>query len=673
MKIFDFHFNPKKEKNKIFNSFIYEPENAYERRVGNLYVIGEIRNVLPQNRLLLNKIADEIKKSYYSINTSSLEELLRTSLASANNFLEKEEKEDNVSWLGNLSLAAFNIKGLDISFSKIGKIKILLLRGEKIIDLSDELEVKEMNSDSKAFSNIVSGNLSPSDKLIVLTQSVFELISKNNLLIDLLSIFTKEINLKQADKEIKKILNNKEKLLEKLSGVFLLIELEKPEKETTKIKKPISSKESFLSINLPSFDTIRNQKILNKLTRINFSFLKKLTFPKKLPRPFIPKIKFNKINFTSLFSYFSPTKKDFHLKNINLKQSIILILIFFIILGVGNQLFKIGKEKEIERIEIKIREIQDKINEAENALAYHNEKKANNLYQEAWKDITTLSQDEKITLKDEIMETKQLIKDKLFGINKIEEIISPELFFEIEPKDIFPQKLIITGEDFFIANQESYKIWQIKNNELLLISDLKEFSLIESFNDYLLLFSPPNKISFLKNKEINNKNISISYSDPSIIDISSFGSNIYLVDQSIGSIIRVPFREEETLKGIFWLNKETEKLSNPKSMAIDGSIWIIDNNNSIKKYYKGELEKEINIETFPSLNQISKIITYSNAYYVYLLDPEENRIIIINKEGEVKKQLLFSEEKLLDFHLTETEESVYVLTSQGIYKIDIKL
>ena len=64
MKIFELYFNPKTKEDKIFESFCFNPENIYEKKLGNLYMVGELSNALPQNINFLNNIASVIKKEY---------------------------------------------------------------------------------------------------------------------------------------------------------------------------------------------------------------------------------------------------------------------------------------------------------------------------------------------------------------------------------------------------------------------------------------------------------------------------------------------------------------------------------------------------------------------------------------------------------------------------------
>ena len=93
MQIFEFHFNPKAKEEVILDSFIYEPENVYEKKLGTLYVAGELTNALPQNHRFLNNLAPAIKEGYYQLSAqASPEAALKNSLKKANNFLENQEK-----------------------------------------------------------------------------------------------------------------------------------------------------------------------------------------------------------------------------------------------------------------------------------------------------------------------------------------------------------------------------------------------------------------------------------------------------------------------------------------------------------------------------------------------------------------------------------------------------
>ena len=151
MQVFEFYFNPKLKSDLIFDSFCYEPENIYERKMGGLYLVGLLKNVLPKNLQLLEKIAKLIKGEYYKKTIFTPEKSLKESLKEANNFLEQIAKRGDVSWLGNLSFAILTFTphhgfwwGVKLNFTKVGGIKIFLLRTGKIIDIDKKLRFQDI-------------------------------------------------------------------------------------------------------------------------------------------------------------------------------------------------------------------------------------------------------------------------------------------------------------------------------------------------------------------------------------------------------------------------------------------------------------------------------------------------------------------------------------------------
>jgi len=105
-------------------------------------------------------------------------------------------------------------------------------------------------------------------------------------------------------------------------------------------------------------------------------------------------------------------------------------------------------------------------------------------------------------------------------------------------------------------------------------------------------------------------------------------------------------------------------------MAINGSIWILNNDNSIDVYYKGKLKKTIALDIFPKISNITKIKTKPDFSSVYLLEPLNSRLIIINKKGELIKQIKSEEFKnLKDFSVSSDEKTIYFLNGNKVYKI----
>ncbi len=234
MRFFELHFNPQKidTPDFVFDSFCYTPENVYERKLGYLFAAGELKNVLWQNVKLLDSLALELKKRYYSGPLkSSPETSLKESLRKANEFLENLAKQGEVSWLGNLNFVVLNLTQgkrdvFDINFAKVGGMKVLLLRPGKIMDIGKDLEYSEIEPyPLKVFGNIVSGKLAKDDVVAVLTKEVFDFFAEKNLLAEIARI-TPELDF---GKKLREILKKRESELSKISGLLLLCLLTKEE------------------------------------------------------------------------------------------------------------------------------------------------------------------------------------------------------------------------------------------------------------------------------------------------------------------------------------------------------------------------------------------------------------------------------------------------------------
>ena len=261
MQTFEFHFNPHLKLDLIFDSFCYEPENIYERRMGSLYLVGLLKNALPRNLRFLEKLQKVIKEKYYKSTIFAPEKSLRESLKEANEFLEGIAKRGDVSWLGNLGFAILCLKNFKLNFTKVGGMKIFLLRRGQIIDIDKKLKFQDIEPyPLKIFGNIVSGKLAEGDLILVLTKEIFDFFQKNLLLNEIAKLphF--------SEKGLKDILNGKTEDLSKISGALLAISLRKEvlagkrEIILPKISKEFSLKE-VLSPFLRSFKKFQKPKI----------------------------------------------------------------------------------------------------------------------------------------------------------------------------------------------------------------------------------------------------------------------------------------------------------------------------------------------------------------------------------------------------------------------------
>ena len=631
MQIFELYFNPKLKEGQVFDSFVYEPQNIYEKKLGSLYVIGELQNVLPQTSprvrgpqkpetSLLNDLAKIIKRKYYTTSLEAPERALSESLKKANEFLSEEVKKDNVGWLGNLNFSVFSLKDFKLTFTKTGNLKILLIRNGQIMDIGKNLDLQEIEPyPLKIFFNTVSGKLILDDILLVLSKEIFEFFYQQNILskIAQLEIFD--------EKKLKEILPPSLFTKDegsKVSGVCFISIVKKelqPIKRVERIRFQKQEKFSFSLVFSPIFKLLRKIPAANFFKRFKPKFfrldkvgnlLNKIWKGKKISpklKPKSPKI----VKGINLKQYkpLPQIKKIIESRNTKKRLILVLILIFFLFLGfLIFQNTDKGKENEIK---VSLTEIQEKVNQAESFLIIGNKEKANSLFIEAWKEISPLTET-KTSLKPDTVSLIQSIKENLENLNKLENIENPEEVLGLEYKKALTP-----------------------------------------------LLAPENLMPFPE-------------PDFSFDLFASYFSNLYFLDKKTCKIIKYPYLGASNWgQPQIWKEPDAH-CSEPKSIAVDGSIWILNRNNSILRYHSGSFQEKINLDFFPLPEDISKIKTKPALPYLYLLEPIKKRIIIIGKDGSIVKQ--FQSEKfddLKDFAISENNKIIYLLNGLKVYQIKL--
>ena len=729
MQAFEFHFNPKLHRDLVFDSFCYEPVNIEEKQRGNLYIVGEIKHaVLPKDAQFLDSLASQIKKEYYSPSPSLRKELnpeaaLSRSLKKTNEFLSQELQKDNLGWLGNLNLAVISLaenshgriptesrildsKAIGIrimsraergtlrfshafNFTKTGDIKILLRRGGKFIDLCSNLVINEIEPyPLKVFSNVVSGELLPDDLILVFTQEIYESFLKEKVF-DRINALS-EIN----GKTVGKILKQKEDILSKAAGVFLLINLA-PEKEVKKsplfvikqreysflfktlsrtlnIGRTVLPGRTVLKIlKLPSVSSIVSfwRQIIEKIKLFKISFLRNKTkqlFFSVVQRRYQHKFS-DKISVAqkgaeySIFQWFR-----IFLSGV-FRQNLILIFALIFILLLGSFIFQKEKERNLNSAKITLSNIEQKVNLAQNFLLLKNDREANLNFQSARRDLLPLTKAGSPVIK-EAKSLRENIENSLFTLSKLEKIENPQLFLELKERDFSPKNIFLLGEDIYIFSPISENLFKLsKSGEINSIRLPQKFDLAAVFDNSLLFFKNPNIITALRKNEFGTPISLENYpSDLRFNGLFVFNSNLYFWDsKNCSKIIKYPYLGKLTpletragyetqpnrsklqdmfLTGLNWANPENwfkEEYSSlfcpaTTSITIDGSIWISADGSEIKRFYGRLWQESLLINTFPFLEKPAKIWASparGTNSYLYILEPTKNRILIVIKSG----------------------------------------
>lgn len=168
----------------------------------------------------------------------------------------------------------------------------------------------------------------------------------------------------------------------------------------------------------------------------------------------------------------------------------------------------------------------------------------------------------------------------------------------------------------------------------------------------------------LKISRGNFKTDSIIDTDNSPISVDTFGGNIYLLSKNDKTIYRYRpnnFSEEK------YLSPDIE-LSNPSSMAIDSSVYVIDSG-KIRKFTRGN-EDNFSIKKEGNFSMSSKIFTDIDYANLYVVDPDKKAVYVINKTGnQLNEFSLKGLKELTSIAANEKDKKIYVAANGNIYSI----
>ncbi len=124
--------------------------------------------------------------------------------------------------------------------------------------------------------------------------------------------------------------------------------------------------------------------------------------------------------------------------------------------------------------------------------------------------------------------------------------------------------------------------------------------------------------------------------------------------------------------GLPWVKEPVISLNNGISLTIDGNLYVLEEGGQIQKFLLGKKQDFPKISIYPSLDNPKKIFTDSNTNNIYILDPENKRIVVLNKNGELINQYSSDRfDNLKDFVVLEKEKKVYLLNDNKVYVISI--
>jgi hypothetical protein len=156
--------------------------------------------------------------------------------------------------------------------------------------------------------------------------------------------------------------------------------------------------------------------------------------------------------------------------------------------------------------------------------------------------------------------------------------------------------------------------------------------------------------------------------------IQTYGKYLYVLDPVENQIWKYE-RSRSKYTGASPYNKGAD-LSQAVSFAIDGAVYVLSADGSIQKTFRGE-KADFRFRDLPSKpfsGNGLKIYTNANLDYLYILDPDNSRILIFTKGDQFatyKKQILFDLPGVKDFAIDDAGQRATVIAGDKTYEVSL--
>ncbi len=194
-------------------------------------------------------------------------------------------------------------------------------------------------------------------------------------------------------------------------------------------------------------------------------------------------------------------------------------------------------------------------------------------------------------------------------------------------------------------------------------------------NDYaLFVYNKKELIRFIpENNYLEKIEVSFSEAGPELGGLVVYNRRLYTVDKTNGMIYKHDSIKNGFAKGTNWLTGPAANFDQAIDLTIDGDIFVLQSNGEIQKFTKGQKQNFVIEGLEPTLKSPQKIWSYNDLNYIYIIDPAEKRIVMLEKDGRVKQQLT-SKEFTTPTGLVVIEENktLYTLDNNRLLKLTWK-
>jgi hypothetical protein len=188
----------------------------------------------------------------------------------------------------------------------------------------------------------------------------------------------------------------------------------------------------------------------------------------------------------------------------------------------------------------------------------------------------------------------------------------------------------------------------------------------------LITDSPGAALYDAKTQLLQKQELTLPSSEPEILSVSTYGNRMYMYDHTAGNI----FGYNKTLRGYSgasaWITDDDFPRDTIRSIGIDGYIYTLHEDGSVRKLLKG-VPVEFTLENIePALSGSSRLLITADLGHLYILDPPNQRVAIFDTVGNLSRQVFLGEiQDARDIAVDPDETDLYVLAGTKVWAFSL--
>ncbi|MEK9143429.1 MAG: hypothetical protein AAB481_02275 [Patescibacteria group bacterium] len=153
-----------------------------------------------------------------------------------------------------------------------------------------------------------------------------------------------------------------------------------------------------------------------------------------------------------------------------------------------------------------------------------------------------------------------------------------------------------------------------------------------------------------------------------------YGGNLYLLDITKSRIWKYVATEKGFSEIREYLNPDTlPDLSLGTGMVIDGGVWVGTKDGRILRFLQGKEQTFVPQGVIPMLGKSLSVTTTEENKNLYVLDSDNNRVVVMDKEGIYLSQYGWKEPFTpTQILVSEKMKKIFFLASGKLYSVDLK-